>query len=193
MAVGRKPETFKLKLEKAGVKTNPNGKIPIVNERTNVPHIYALGDITEPGLELTPPAIKAGILLSRRLYGNGTVVMDYTNVPTTVFTPIEYGCCGLSEEAAIEKYGQDNIEVYHIYYTPLEWTVADRDANTCYCKLICNLLDKERVIGYHVVGPNAAEQTQGLREKKANCQQKKMNFFFRICSSYESGSDEKRF
>jgi len=51
-------------------------------------------------MELTPTAIKAGMLLARRLYGGGQELMDYTNVPTTVFTPLEYGCVGLSEEDA---------------------------------------------------------------------------------------------
>ena len=63
---------------------------------------------------------------------------DYESVPTTVFTPLEYGCIGLSEEDAIAKYGEDNIEVYHTNYTPLEYTVAKRDASECYVKLVCN-------------------------------------------------------
>jgi len=162
MAVGRKPETYKLSLDKCGVKLNAVGKITTFNEQTNVPHIYALGDITEPGLELTPSAIKAGLLLARRLYGNSKVLMDYNNVPTTVFTPLEYGSCGLSEESAISKYGQNNIEVYHVYYKPLEWTVPGKEDDVCYCKLITNKLDNERIIGFHVLGPNAGEQTQGF-------------------------------
>lgn len=135
----------------------------------------------EPGLELTPSAIKAGLLLARRLYGNSKVLMDYNNVPTTVFTPLEYGSCGLSEESAISKYGQNNIEVnkkkessntfsssflflkvYHVYYKPLEWTVPGKEDDVCYCKLITNKLDNERIIGFHVLGPNAGEQTQGF-------------------------------
>ena len=63
--------------------------------------------------------------------------MDYVNVPTTVFTPIEYGCIGHSEEDAIAKYGEDDIEVYHTNFRPLEWTVAQREENACYAKLIC--------------------------------------------------------
>ena len=63
------------------------------------------------------------------------------NVPTTVFTPLEYGCIGLSEEGAVAKYGEDNIEVYHTNYIPLEYTVAKRDSSECYAKLICNRLE----------------------------------------------------
>ncbi|XP_076469730.1 thioredoxin reductase 1, cytoplasmic-like [Babylonia areolata] len=86
---------------------------------------------------------------------------DYMSVPTTVFTPIEYGAIGYAEEDAIEKFGDDNIEVYHSNFMPLEWTVPHREENACYAKLICNKAENERVIGFHVVGPNAGEITQG--------------------------------
>lgn len=75
--------------------------------------------------------------LLQRLFANGKMLTDYGNVPTTVFTPLEYGCCGLSEEAAIAKYGEDDIEVYHTNYQPLEFTVAHRPENDCYAKLVC--------------------------------------------------------
>jgi pyruvate/2-oxoglutarate dehydrogenase complex dihydrolipoamide dehydrogenase (E3) component len=64
-------------------------------------------------MELTPVAIKAGKLLALRLFAGSTELMDYVNVPTTVFTPLEYGCCGFSEEEAKAKIGEDNIRVYH--------------------------------------------------------------------------------
>jgi thioredoxin reductase (NADPH) len=79
-----------------------------------------------------------------------------------VFTPIEYGAIGYSEEDAIAKFGEDNLEVYHSYFKPLEWTVAERDDNVCYAKLICDKTDSERVVGFHVLGPNAGEVTQGF-------------------------------
>jgi thioredoxin reductase (NADPH) len=62
---------------------------------------------------LTPVAIKAGQLLANRLYMGATEKMDYVNVPTTVFTPLEYGAVGYSEEEAKEKFGADNIATYH--------------------------------------------------------------------------------
>ena len=67
---------------------------------------------------------------------------DYINVPTTVFTPLEYGSCGYAEENAIEKFGEENIEVYHTNFQPLEFTVAARDENDCYAKIICNKKDE---------------------------------------------------
>ncbi|KAF3689428.1 Thioredoxin reductase 3 [Channa argus] len=163
IAVGRDACTDKIGLDKAGVKVNPkNGKIPVNDEeQTNVPHIYAIGDILEGKWELTPVAIQAGKLLAQRLYGGSTTKCDYINVPTTVFTPLEYGSCGLSEEKAIELYGEDNLEIFHSLFWPLEFTVPGRDNNKCYAKIICNKLDSDRVIGFHYLGPNAGEVTQG--------------------------------
>ncbi|XP_053318728.1 thioredoxin reductase 1, cytoplasmic [Spea bombifrons] len=164
LAIGREACTRKIGLDIPGVKINEKtGKIPVNDaEQTNVPYVYAIGDVLEDKLELTPVAIQAGRLLARRLYGDSTVKCDYVNVPTTVFTPLEYGACGLSEENAISKYGEENIEVYHSYFWPLEWTVPARDNNKCYAKIICNLKDNEKVVGFHVLAPNAGEITQGF-------------------------------
>ena len=82
--------------------------------------------------------------LVRRLCGVSEALTDYVNVCTTVFTPLEYGTCGLSEEDAIAQHGEDNIEVYHQNFWPLEWTVAHRPENSCYLKLIC--LKSQKVI-----------------------------------------------
>ncbi|XP_028680184.1 thioredoxin reductase 3 [Erpetoichthys calabaricus] len=163
IAVGRDACTRKIGLDKVGVQINEkNGKIPVNDEeQTNVPYIYAIGDILDGKLELTPVAIQAGKLLARRLFGGSSVKCDYINVCTTVFTPLEYGCCGLSEEKAIELFGEENIEVYHSLFWPLEYTVAGRDHNKCYSKIICNKMDNERVVGFHYLGPNAGEVTQG--------------------------------
>jgi len=62
---------------------------------------------------------------------------------------------------AIEKYGENNIEVYHAYITPLEFYIPERDINECYSKLVCNKLDNERIVGFHYLGPTAGEITQG--------------------------------
>uniref|UniRef100_A0A452SKQ3 Thioredoxin reductase 3 n=1 Tax=Ursus americanus TaxID=9643 RepID=A0A452SKQ3_URSAM len=164
LAIGRDSCTRKIGLEKIGVRINErSGKIPVNDmEQTNVPYVYAVGDILEGKLELTPVAIQAGKLLARRLFAGRLEKCDYVNIPTTVFTPLEYGCCGLSEERAIEVHKKENLEVYHTLFWPLEWTVAGRDNNTCYAKIICNKSDNYRVIGFHVLGPNAGEITQGF-------------------------------
>ncbi|XP_075754445.1 thioredoxin reductase 2, mitochondrial isoform X2 [Pelodiscus sinensis] len=163
-AIGRTPDTKTLNLETVGVKINSEtGKIIVdPKEATSVPHIYAIGDITEGRPELTPTAIAAGKLLAQRLFGHSSELMDYDNVPTTVFTPLEYGCVGLSEEKAVEQYGLDNIEVYHAYYKPLEFTVAERDATQCYIKMICLRERQQRILGLHFIGPNAGEVIQGF-------------------------------
>ncbi|KAM6111828.1 thioredoxin reductase 2, mitochondrial isoform 2-T2 [Pterocles gutturalis] len=163
-AVGRAPDTKTLNLETVGVKTNSEtGKIIVdASEATSVPHIYAVGDITEGRPELTPTAIAAGKLLAQRLFGQSSELMDYDNVPTTVFTPLEYGCVGLSEDAAVQCYGSDNIEVYHAYYKPLEFTVAERDATQCYMKMVCLREREQRILGLHFIGPNAGEVIQGF-------------------------------
>lgn len=161
-AVGRDPCTSGIGLETVGVTTNKNGFVVVdEKEQTSVPNVYAIGDIIEDKPELTPVAIQAGRLLARRLCTDSTTLCDYINVATTVFTPLEYCCIGYSEEDAIKKYGEEKIEVYHTNYQPLEWTVAKLDENVCYAKLICLIPEKEKVIGLHVLGPNAGEITQG--------------------------------
>mmetsp|Transcript_32649 Transcript_32649/g.53988 ORF Transcript_32649/g.53988 Transcript_32649/m.53988 type:complete len:490 (+) Transcript_32649:168-1637(+) len=170
LAIGRSVCTNEIGLERTGVTVSSNGKIPTLNEQTNVPHIYAIGDIIDgeklvppsATTELTPVAIQAGKLLAHRLYGGKATLMDYSKVATTVYTPLEYGAIGLSEEDAIKVYGENNIEVFHSYFKPLEWTLPHRGDNACYAKLVCHITDSMRVVGFHVCGPNAGEMTQGF-------------------------------
>ncbi|CAG2105463.1 unnamed protein product [Medioppia subpectinata] len=109
-AIGRDPCTDTIGLENAGVLKEKNGKLATISEKTNVDNIYAVGDILYGKLELTPVAIEAGVLLARRLFGGSNVECDYINVPTTVFTPLEYGACGYTEEQAVQTFGEQNIE-----------------------------------------------------------------------------------
>lgn len=163
-AIGRDACTENIGLDKAGVEVNPkNGKIKHNEcEQTSADHIYAIGDVLDDKPELTPVAIQAGKLLARRLCGTSTKITDYVNVPTTVFTPLEYGCVGLSEEDAIAIHGEENIEVYHVGFLPLEWTVPHRPETACYAKLVCNKAENMKVLGFHYLGPNAGEVTQGF-------------------------------
>jgi thioredoxin reductase (NADPH) len=151
-----------LGLDTIGVKTNPRTGYVICrdDESTTCPYVFAVGDIVEGRPELTPVAIQAGQLLVRRLFNNATLKCDYDTIPTTIFTPIEYGCIGITEEAAQAQYGYD-LEVYHTNFIPLEWTIPHRSENACYAKLLCLKSQNERVIGLHIVGPNAGEITQG--------------------------------
>lgn len=165
LAIGRYAITKGLNLENAGVQVNPRNQKVIVDEFdiSNVPNIWAIGDVSDGKPELTPVAIQAGQYLSRRLFGISTLKMDYVNVPTTVFTPLEYGCCGYSEEKAIEVFGSENVEIYHSEFKPLEWNYLDsREGKFCFGKIIVNMLDNGKVIGIHYLGPNAGEVLQGF-------------------------------
>ncbi|XP_076244467.1 thioredoxin reductase 1 isoform X1 [Calliopsis andreniformis] len=162
-AIGRRPLTEELKPENVGIKlVADTGKIDAINEQTNVPNIYAVGDVLHKKPELTPVAIHAGRLLARRLFGNSTEQMDYINVATTVFSPLEYGCVGLSEEAAIAIHGEDNIEIYHAYYKPTEFFIPQKDVSNCYLKVVTFRGGDQRVLGMHFIGPNAGEVIQGF-------------------------------
>lgn len=163
-AIGRKPLTDKINPDAINLKYDPNGKIPVDKcERTNVDNVYAVGDLLNAP-ELTPLAIQSGRLLAKRLYAGSSILTDYVNVPTTVFTPLEYGSVGLSEDAAIAKYGEENIEVYHSKHAPTEQVL--REASEIdgynYAKLICNKAEGEKILGLHYLGPNAGEITGGF-------------------------------
>lgn len=162
VAIGRSADTEKLGLENIGIKTNSrNGKIPCVNEQTSCPHVYAIGDVMENCPELTPVAIQAGLLLSRRLFGGSKEPMDYKNVCTTVFTPLEYGTVGYSEDEAIEIFGKENIEVYHKSFIPLEWSISEaRSHHQGFTKAIVDK-SSNKVLGIHFLGPSAGEVMQG--------------------------------
>lgn len=88
--------------------------------------------------------------------------MDYTKVATTVFTPLEYGCVGLSEEAATCQYGPDNIEIYHAYYKPTEFFIPQKSIAHCYIKVVCERFCTQKVLGMHFIGPYAGEVIQGF-------------------------------
>jgi thioredoxin/glutathione reductase (selenoprotein) len=162
VAIGRSADTVKLGLDNVGIKTNPrNGKIATKFEQTETSNIYAIGDVMEDCPELTPVAIQAGKSLARRIFGGAKAPMDYKNICTTVFTPIEYSTVGYSEEDAHETFGQENIEIYHKSFIPLEWSLSDsRAKHQAFTKV---LMDKntDKVLGIHYLGPAAGEVMQG--------------------------------
>ncbi|KAK2166511.1 hypothetical protein LSH36_38g02016 [Paralvinella palmiformis] len=138
----RVPQTSKLGLDNASVAVDGHGFI-IGNhsgeaEKSSASNIYAIGDVLKGRQQLTPVAIRAGKLLAKRLFGGATDQMDYEMVPTTVFTPLEYSCVGMSEEDALSKYGDDKIEA------------------------IIERYEAHRVLGLHFLGPNAGEVMQGF-------------------------------
>lgn len=86
--------------------------------------------------------------------------MDYIGVPTCVFTPLEYGCCGYDEETAKNKFGADNVKTYHVQFQPLEWQYNKMrpEGHQCYVKVLVTKNDG-LVVGFHMCAPNAGEIT----------------------------------
>jgi len=165
-ATGRTAQTKNLGLENVGgIKISPTGKIVTTEDLMTNSNIYAVGDIVEGSKELTPVAIQQGKLLAKYLFeGTSFNAMDAETVPTTIFTPLEYGSCGLSEEQARRKYG-DSITVFKKNFNILENQLsASLSGEQGFVKLICRAhnVNEDIVIGFHFLGPHAAEVTQGV-------------------------------
>jgi glutathione-disulfide reductase len=161
-AIGRKPLTQDLGLDNAGVLTNTQGKIMTDKfQNTNVSGIYAVGDVIENGIELTPVAVAAGRRLSERLFNKKPDEhLDYTLVPTVVFSHPPIGTIGLSEDAAKEQFGDDNVKVYQSNFTPM-YSAITNHRQPCRMKLICAGND-EKIVGLHGIGFGVDEMIQGF-------------------------------
>ena len=158
-AIGRSPSTTGLGLDAAGIHTNAHAYIPTdAYQTTNIPHIFAIGDITGQA-QLTPVAIAAGRRLADRLYGGMTDrKLDETLIPTVIFSHPAIGTVGLNEAEAKAQY--DDIQVYRarfngMYYAPLEHKVPTA------IQLITQG-QQERVIGLHMIGQGVDEILQGF-------------------------------
>ncbi|MGT2925928.1 glutathione-disulfide reductase [Streptococcus cuniculipharyngis] len=160
-AIGRRPNVTGFDLDKTGVRLTEQGYIwSDEYENTSVPGIYALGDVTGK-LELTPVAVAAGRRLSERLFNHKPdEKLDYTNVPTVIFSHPAIGSVGLSEEAALARYGKGTIKVYRSRFTSMYTAVTDH-RQPCLMKLICQGPD-ERVVGLHGIGYGVDEMIQGF-------------------------------
>ena len=160
-AIGRRPNVDGLELEKAGVTLNERGFIQVDEyQNTVVDGIYALGDVTGEK-ELTPVAIKAGRTLSERLFNGKTrAKMDYTTIPTVVFSHPAIGTVGLTEDQAIKEYGQDHIKVYKSSFASMYSAVTNHRQESRF-KLITAGAD-EKVVGLHGLGYGVDEMIQGF-------------------------------
>ncbi|KAL8726753.1 MAG: hypothetical protein Q9181_005939 [Wetmoreana brouardii] len=164
-AIGRSPEVEDLGLEKAGVNQDQKGHIKADDyQNTNVENIYSLGDVCGK-IELTPVAIAAGRQLGNRLFGgpeHKNAKLDYNNIPSVVFAHPELGSIGLSEPAAVEKYGKENIKIYKTNFTAMYYALmpAEAKAPTSY-KLVC-AGEEEKIVGMHIVGSGSSEMLQGF-------------------------------
>lgn len=160
-AIGRAPQTAGLNLAAAGVACDAHGYIPTdAYQNTNVPGIYAVGDVTGRA-QLTPVAIAAARRLADRLFGGQPErKLDYENIPTVVFSHPPIGTVGLSEEEARVRYGAESVKVYQTRFTPMYHAFTRHGSKTA-MKLVCVGV-QEKVVGVHIIGIGADEMLQGF-------------------------------
>ncbi len=159
-AIGRYPNTQDLGLAEAGVETAPNGAIPVnADYCTNVPNIYALGDVTNR-VNLTPVAIAEGHYLADKLFGTPRPPVFYDSIPTAVFTLPQIGTVGLTEEQARAQGFPEGIDIYRSTFRAMKTSFAGRPDRTL-MKLVVDRAS-DRVLGAHMVGADAAEIIGGL-------------------------------
>ncbi len=157
-ATGRRPNTKGLGLEAAGVRVNAKGAVEVDEySRTNVPHIYAVGDVTDR-IQLTPVAIAEGQAFAETVFNDNPIRPDHENVPSAVFSQPNVASVGLTEEAARARYGA--IHVFKSHFRPMKHTLSGRNERTM-MKLVVDQVS-DRVVGVHMVGPEAGEIVQGL-------------------------------
>jgi glutathione reductase (NADPH) len=157
LATGRRPFLEGLNLEAAGVAVEGH-RIPVdADQRTNVPHIYAVGDVTDR-INLTPVAIDEGRALADSIWGGKPRLVDHTLVASAVFSQPELSGVGLTEEQAIERHGAEAIRVHRARFRPMSQALPARDPKVL-LKLIVERASG-RVLGCHMVGEHAAEIIQ---------------------------------
>ncbi|WP_097461295.1 glutathione-disulfide reductase [Mangrovitalea sediminis] len=157
-ATGRKPLLDGLGLDSLGVELNEDGSLKVDEQfRTSVPSIVALGDVIGTP-QLTPVAIRQGMVLSRNLFDGGQDRMDYEAIPTAVFCQPNIGTVGLTEDEARERYGV--LRIYRTSFRPMKYTLSGRDERTLMKLVVDDASD--RVVGAHMVGPDAGEIIQGI-------------------------------
>jgi glutathione reductase (NADPH) len=155
-ATGRRPNVKGLGLEKAGVKVSEQGAVVVdAYSRTSVPHIYAVGDVTDR-VNLTPVAIREGHAFADTVFGGKDVKVDHSDIPTAVFSQPEVGTIGLTEAQARKRLAR--VDIYKTSFRPMKATVAARDTRSFFKLVVDGTTD--RVVGCHIVGPEAGEMIQ---------------------------------
>lgn len=159
-SIGRRPRTD-MGLENTGAKTDAKGYIQVDEfQNTTVEGLYALGDVCGKA-ELTPVAIAAGRKLAARLFrGEADSKLDYTNIPTVIFSHPPIGTIGLAEHEAREKFGDENVKVYKSTFTNMYHAMTERKTKTR-MKLVCSG-PEEKVVGLHMIGIGCDEMLQGF-------------------------------
>jgi glutathione reductase (NADPH) len=155
-ATGRHPNVDGLGLETAGVVVSKKGAIKVDKySRSSVPHIYAVGDVTDR-INLTPVAIREGHAFADTVFGGRPTIVDHHNVPSAVFSEPEIGAVGLTEAQARDRLAR--IDIYKTVFRPMKATLAGRETRT-FMKLVVDG-STDKVVGCHVVGPDASEMIQ---------------------------------
>ncbi|MAZ84232.1 MAG: glutathione-disulfide reductase [Hoeflea sp.] len=158
LALGRMPNTENLGLDKAGVTVGKKGEIPVdAYSCTNVPHIYALGDVTDR-VQLTPVAIHEAMCFVETVYKDNPTSPDHDLIATAVFSQPEIGTVGMSEEDAAQKF--DAVEVYRAEFRPMKATLSG-STEKMIMKIVVNGSDR-KVLGVHILGHDAGELVQVL-------------------------------
>ena len=157
-ATGRRPNTVGLGLQKLGVKCGWNGRVMVDDwYRSSVPSIYAVGDVTDR-VNLTPVAIRDGVAFIEANYKNNPAPVDLAYLPTAVFSQPEIGTVGYTEEHAREMFRA--VDIYKSSFRPLKATLTGRPERTL-MKLVVDA-ETDKVVGAHILGPDAAEMAQLL-------------------------------
>jgi glutathione reductase (NADPH) len=157
-ATGRRPNIAGLGLEAAGVELGKTGGIAVDEfSRTSVPHIHAVGDVTDR-INLTPVAIREGHAFADTVFGGKPTPVDHGDVPTAVFSEPEVGVVGLTEAEACQRLA--TVDIYKTSFRPMKATLAGRDTRT-FMKLVVDGVS-DRVVGCHIVGPDAGELIQAI-------------------------------
>ncbi|MDF1719814.1 MAG: glutathione-disulfide reductase [Minwuia sp.] len=157
-ATGRHPRTQDIGLEEIGVELAPNGAIKVDEySRTNLDNVWAIGDVTDR-IALTPVAIQEAMAVYRTEYLNDPTPCDHANVPSAVFSQPPVGSVGLTEDQARELH--DSIDIYRSTFTPMKLSLTEREEKTL-MKIIVERTS-QKVVGVHMVGPDAGEIIQGI-------------------------------
>ncbi len=157
LATGRRPFLNGLSLEAAGVAVE-DGRIPVdADQRTNVPSIFAVGDVTDR-INLTPVAIDEGRAFADSVFGGRPRRVDYSLVPRAVFSQPELASVGWSEEEAMERLGPDAVLVHRTRFRPMSQALPARDPKVLLKLVVAR--EGGRVLGAHMVGDHAAEIIQ---------------------------------
>ena len=161
-ATGRVPNVNGLGLATAGVTQGAQGAIVVNTQyQTNVPHIYAVGDVTAR-VQLTPVALGEAMVVVDQLFGPAAGKparqMAYDCIPTAVFTHPNVGTVGLSEAQAREQLA--HVTVFRSEFRSLKHTLSGSTERTLMKLLVDTATD--RVVGLHMVGAEAGEIVQGF-------------------------------